>query len=396
MITGFWQKIGFWSNRLIRVWKEKEDWIWFHAVSVGEINAVWPLVLKLKKEKESYPYMISTTTDAGYKHLKELTKDKDFLIFYFPFDLPWVIKSLFNSVKIKMLIIAETEIWPNLLSECNKRDISTILINARLSDKSFKNYRFFKFYFKAIINNFTEVLSQSESDSHKFKELGIEKSKLKTLGNIKFSSNGNIEEANSNTPANLERTNDIRIIFASTHKGEEDIAVNLYKELLEQFKNIRLIIAPRHVNRSNEISRIISHNNFIPVLRTDNKIIKSNKEILILNTIGELIQYYKASQITVMGGTFVRIGGHNIIESIRAGSYTIIGPYNFKIRELTTLFKNEDAIVQVHNVPELECKLKEAISNKEIRETTLRNGKGIIKRNQNVLQETAERILSYL
>ena len=107
--------------------------------------------------------------------------------------------------------------------------------------------------------------------------------------------------------------------------------------------------------------------------------IESNKEILILNTIGELIKYYKTSQITVLCGTFVKVGGHNIIEPIRAGSYTIIGPYNFKIKELTTLFKNEDAIVQVNNIPELECKLKEAISNKELREIKTRNGKRIIK-----------------
>ena len=396
MIIGFWQKIGLWSKKLIKSWKEKKDWIWFHAVSVGEINAIWALILKLREEKKLYPYMISTTTEAGYKHLKQLTKDRDFLIFYFPFDLPWVIKSLFNYAKIKILIIAETEIWPNLLSECNKKNIPAILANARLSDKSFKNYKLFKFYFKNIINNFTEVLSQSDSDTCKFKELGLEKSKLKTFGNIKFSYNGTTEDNGNNTEIILEKSNEIKIIFASTHKGEEDIAVDLYKELLEDFENIRLIVAPRHINRTNQISKLISQNGFIPVLKTENNQVKSNKEILILNTIGELVKYYKTSQITVLCGTFAKVGGHNIIEPIRAGSYTIIGPYNFKIRELTTLFKNEDAIVQVNNIAELECKLKEAISNKELREIKVRNGKRIIKRNQNVLQETAQRIISYL
>ena len=392
MISGFWQKIGFWSKELVKSWKEKEDWIWFHAVSVGEINAIWTLVLKLQEEKKSYPYMISTTTAAGYKYLKQLTKDKDFLIFYFPFDLPWIIKSLFNCAKIKILIIAETEIWPTLLSECNKKNIHVILVNARLSDRSFNNYRFFKFYFKNVINNFTEILSQSDNDTFKFKELGVEKIKLKTLGNIKFSSNGTSE----NTSINNVPINETRIIFASTHMGEENIAVNIYKKLLNNFNNLRLIIAPRHINRVNQILKTISSSNFIPILKTNNKEITSNKEILILNTIGDLIKYYKTSQITVLGGTFVKTGGHNIIEPIRAGSYTIIGPYDFKIRELTTLFKNEDAIVQVNNTFELECKLKEAISNKELREIRLRNGKRIIKRNQNVLQETAERIISYL
>ena len=145
MITGFWEKIGFCSNKLIKSWQEKKDWIWFHAVSVGEINAVWPLILKLKEKKKLYPYMLSTTTAAGYKHLRQLTKDKDFITFYFPFDLPWVIKSLFKYAKIKILVIAETEIWPNLLLECNRKKIPAILVNARLSDKSFKNYKILKF-----------------------------------------------------------------------------------------------------------------------------------------------------------------------------------------------------------------------------------------------------------
>ena len=396
MINGFWQKIGFWSNKTIKSWKENKDWIWFHAVSVGEINAIWSLILKLQKEKSSYPYMISTTTAAGYKHLKQLTKDKDFLIFYFPFDFPWVIKSLLNIARVKMLVIAETEIWPNLLSECNKRNTPVMLVNARLSDKSFTNYKFFKFYFKNIINSFTEILSQSENDSNKFKELGIEKSKLKTLGNIKFSANGNPDSRNDFTERTTEKTNEIKIIFASTHKGEENIAIDIYKRLLEYSENIKLIIAPRHTNRAEQICKLISQNNFIPVLRTDKKEIKSSKEILILNTIGELAKYYKTCPITVLGGTFVKVGGHNIIEPIRAGSYTIIGPYNFKIIELTQLFKDEDAIIQVSNISELECKLKEAISNKELREIKIRNGKRIIKRNQNVLEETAERIISYL
>lgn len=393
MIPGFWQKCGFWSNALIQRWKSNENWIWFHAVSVGEINAIWPLVRFLNKDKNTYGYMISTTTKAGFKHLKQITKDTNILAFYFPFDLPWTVKSLMNKVNVKTLVIAETEIWPNILSECKRKNVPVILTNARLSDKSFRNYKFFKFFFKGIINKFTEVLSQSESDSLKFKELGLEKSKLKTMGNIKFS----IDESNNNQSNVIEgKSGDIKIIFASTHNGEEEIAVNVYKKLLQEHKNLQLIIAPRHIERAPQITKIISKNNFNPVLRTSNNKIISSNEILILNTIGELKDFYKIAQITVLGGTFAKIGGHNIIEPVRAESYTIIGPYNYKIRDLTTLFKNEDAIVQVNDISELEYRLKEAISNKELRETKIRNGKRIIKRNQNVLKETAERIISYL
>ncbi len=394
MISGFWQKCGFWSNELIQKWKNNEDWIWFHAVSVGEINAIWPLVKSLREKKDSYGYMISTTTNAGFNRLKQLTNNTNIFIFYFPFDLPWIVKSLLNKVNVKALIIAETEIWPTVLSECERRNIPTILTNARLSDRSFKNYKTFKFFFKGVINRFSEVLSQSESDSHKFKELGLEKSKLKTLGNIKFSIDENLN--NKQSDFIRAKNTDIKIIFASTHDGEEEIAVNVYKNLLHEYKNIQLIIAPRHIERVQQIKKIISRNSFHPVLRTSSDKIISSNEILVLNTIGELVDFYKIAQITVLGGTFTKIGGHNIIEPVRAESYTIIGPYNYKIRELTALFKNEDAIVQVKDVSELEYRLKEAISNKELRETKIRNGKRIIKRNQNVLKETTERIISYL
>ena len=392
MISGFWQKLGFWPSDLIKAWRSKTEWIWFHAVSVGELNAVYPLILEINKEKSLYPIMISCTTKAGYNLAKELTKNKNFIVFYFPFDLPWVINSLLNYASVKLFIIAETEIWPNTIFACQKRKIPTILVNARLSDKSFKNYLLFKFYFENVVNQFTEVLAQSENDANKFKRLGINNTKVKALGNIKFSNRSKIIENERQTTGN----NVVNIIFASTHKGEEEIAINVFKNLLNEFSNIRLIIAPRHIDRVQEIVNLIQKNNFIAILKTTNLKIKSSKEILLLNTIGELQVFYKESQITILGGTFVKVGGHNILEPIRANSYTIIGPYDFKITELTKVFKERSAIVQVNSTEELTSKIKDALLNKTLREITINNGLQIIKENAKVLEQTCEQILVYL
>lgn len=398
MISGLKQKLGLWPKDLINTWKSKKNWIWIHAVSVGEIKAAWPLLLEIKKHKDNgkSPIMFSCTTNAGYNLLNNLRKEKDILIFYFPFDLPFILNSLFNYAKIKLLIIVETEIWPFTLTECRKRNIPVILVNARLSEKSFRNYYLFKYYFKNIINNFTKVLSQSENDTNKFKKLGIEHSKIQTLGNIKFASSGDFNETERNHKNGVNSSELITIIFASTHSPEEEIGISVYKNLLKDFNNLRLIIAPRHIERTPQIANIVKEYDFIPILKTQNIKINSNKEIFILNTIGELQNYLKQCDITVLGGTFTKIGGHNIIEPIRAKSYTIIGPYDFKISEISNLFLSANALIKVKNKNELEDKLKEAILNKEIREIVITQGLKIIQENAKVLEHTTQTILTYL
>ena len=388
MISGCLEKFGFWSKKLITNWKSKKNWIWIHAVSVGEINAIIPLAKKLNATKS--PIMISTTTEAGYNHLKKLSQENSFIFFYFPFDLPWIIKNLLRHASIKLLIITETEIWPNLLTLTSKKKIPVILVNARLSEKSFKNYMKFKFFFRPIINNFEKVLSQSQEDSERFLKLGLDKNKLFTTGNIKFSTQ---IEPNEKTESIKEKTT---IMFASTHREEEKIAIHVFKRILSSNQNLNLIIAPRHIDRTNEIIKIIKKSGFIPILKTDDISPKNKKEILILNTIGELKKLYKSSDITILGGTFVKIGGHNLIEPISAGSYTIIGPHDFKIKDLKSLFKAQDAIVQVNNINELEYRLNEAINNPLIRKNRIENGIKVIKQNQNVLEETIKHLNPYL
>ena len=396
MTMSFIQKLGFFPKKLIDIWKSKNNWIWFHAVSVGELNAVWPLILEINKIKPAYPIMISTTTSAGYKLATELCNKKGFLVFYFPFDIPFAVKSFLSYVKIKLFIIVETEIWPFVMSECKRHNIPILLVNARLSDKSFKNYMLFKFFFKNIINLFSKVLSQSESDTKKFLELGLNKEKIKTTGNIKFISHKSSFDIAHNHESIANGNHNIKIIFASTHSGEEEIAVNVFKELQKELDNINLLIAPRHITRVSDICNLIRQNGFNPVLKSRSEKLKSQNDVFVLDTIGELSNLYNICDITVLGGTFVKIGGHNVIEPISANSYTIIGPYDYKISELSNIFKRDDAITQVKDTEELRDKIKEAVCHKEIRETKIRNGIKIIKQYENVLEQLTREIMVYL
>lgn len=399
MIAGFWNKLGFWSSETINVWKSKNDWLWFHAVSVGELKAIWPLILEIKIKKPQYPVMISTTTRAGFNLATNLTKDKNILVFYFPFDIPYIIKSLLNYAKVKLLVIAETEIWPITILESRKRNIPIILVNARLSDKSYKNYKLFKFYFKNIISLFSHILAQTEQDKDKYISLGAKSDKVINTGNIKFASlnkKGRLTDKNQVVLITENNSPTTNIIFASTHPGEEEIAISVYKELITNNQNVRLIIAPRHIERIKNISLLIEENGFNPVLRTSSKKLKSISDIFVLDTIGELVDYLKISFITVLCGSFVKIGGHNILEPISAKSYTIIGPYDFKISELSNKFKQNNAVVQVHNKEELKNKITEALNNKQITTNVINNGLSLIKEHENILEQTTKYILSYI
>ena len=397
MISGLTQKLVIWPKELIQLWKGNTNWLWFHGVSVGEVNAVWPLIKNIQKLKPSYPIMLSCTTRNGYILACEKVKNTNITAFYFPFDFPFVIKNLLNYAKIKLLVITETEIWPNLLEECSKREIPTILVNARLSDKSFNNYYLLRFYFKRIINLFTEVLSQSKKDTEKFLSIGLNNNKIKTLGNIKFVTLNELKETSNNSMDGFkDTTNTKKIIFASTHRGEDEIALTIYKKLLEEFNDIRLLIAPRHIERTKELCELVKKHGLNPILKSKKETINSTKDVFILDTIGELINYYKICEITVLGGTFVKVGGHNILEPIRANSYTIIGPHDYKIREVSNIFLKNNALVKVSNEGELLFKIKEALNDANLRKNLVNSGLSIIKKNENVLNETTKQLLSYL
>ena len=395
MVNSFLQKIGFWPKDLLKLWNEKSDWIWFHAVSVGEFNAIFPLIEIISKERPHHPIMVSCTTKTGYKLACEKTRNKKIVVFYFPFDIPTVISSLLSKVNVKLFIIAETEIWPIVLSGCKRKNIPIILVNARISDKSFKNYLFFKFYFKKIVNLFTEVLAQSKSDAEKFIKLGLVKEKLRITNNLKFST---LSKEKDKTLTDFETTNNstIKMIFASTHKGEEEIALNTYKNLLKYYPQIRLIIAPRHPERTQKITTLIKKEGFNALKRSLGEKISSEKDIFLLDTIGELSEFYKKANITVMGGTFVNIGGHNILEPIRANSYTIIGPYDHKIRDLTSTFKENNAITQAKSPTELIATIREALENKDLINIRIGNGRKIVQENENTVKQVAQYLLKYL
>jgi 3-deoxy-D-manno-octulosonic-acid transferase len=244
-----------------------------------------------------------------------------------------------------------------------------LVLNARLSDKSFAKYLFFKGFIKAIASDIKMFCVQSELDAKRFSEIGIDEDKIKITGNMKFDS---IEELSSKKPTDLDslkdkiglRGNDFLIVAGSTHKGEEEHILDIYIHLKRQFDNLRLLIAPRHLERTIDIENIIEKRG-VRAKRLSESEKSSGDEVFILDTIGELCLVYGLADFVFVGGSLVPAGGHNILEPAFFAKPIIVGPYMHNFREITQIFLSNSALIQVKDTHDLDLKIKELISDKD-------------------------------
>ncbi len=304
--------------------------VWFHAVSVGELNALLPVL----DHFSGISMIISVTTKTAYElaHLKLKNKIEanQIKVFYMPFDHPLLIKRIFKLVNPQALVLLESEIWPALFAEAKNAGVKLAIINAKLSDKSFKAYDALSIFFRPILNMVDVFLVQTADYSRKLLRLGVNKDKVFVLGNIKFSSLPKLDNFNA-TEFRSElgyHKDDVLLVCASTHEEEEATLISIFHELKEDFDNIRLIIAPRHPERFNTVKEIVdSAAKLIPHFYTDDEPIANVDDVLIVNTIGDLLKFYAISDIAFMGGTLnEKIGGHNILEPAFFAKPIVSGP----------------------------------------------------------------------
>jgi len=288
---------------------------------------------------------------------------------YMPFDLSFLIKPFVRRIDPQVLILMETELWPNLLYYTRKNKIPVLVLNARLSDRSFAKYRFFRRFIKMITADIKMFCVQSGLDAERFSEIGIDKDKIKVTGNMKF---GSIEELSNEKPASLEslklriglKDKDFLIVAGSTHKGEEEYILDVYINLKKQFPDMRLLIAPRHLERTAEIENIADKKDIkVRRLSTNDKVL--GDEVIILDTIGELRLVYGLANLVFIGGSLVPIGGHNILEPAFFAKPIIVGPYMHNFREITQVFLLNNALIQVKDVRELSSKVEELVLDRE-------------------------------
>ncbi|MFI3301489.1 MAG: 3-deoxy-D-manno-octulosonic acid transferase [Candidatus Gastranaerophilales bacterium] len=319
-LYGWDKKMGFFKSPDF-----KEKTIMLHAVSVGEVIAIENLAKQIKKSFPQCKLIITTSTKTGQEiALKKLENTADFIT-YFPFDIPCAVNKFLKKTKPDIVLIAETEIWPTFAYICKKRNITLYTINARISDSTYKSYRLLKIFFKQIFKNYAGILCQSEEDRKKIINIGASENIVKMMGNLKF------DVKKSEEIFDLKQNSNRVIIAGSTHLGEDEIAIDTFVKLKQQFKDIKLVLAPRHLNRNELIEDLLKNTKLNHGFKSKNADFENN-DIIVLDTLGELGKTYSICDFAFIGGSFNKTGGHNPLEAIVYGKPVITGAsiHNFK------------------------------------------------------------------
>ena len=338
---------------------DAEESIWVHAVSVGEVLAARPIVTGLKARYPSLRVFLSTTTLSGQK-LARSVSDAD-AVFYFPFDFTFIVRKTLNLVKPRLFVMVETEIWPNLLRECRRRNIRTALVNGRISPRSFPRYRIIRPFMRRVLGDIDRFCVQSEETARRFGKLGADASRVTVTGSLKFDSldPSTVPGRGRERVLRFFRISKGRLVFiaGSTSKGEEEAVIRAFNRVrtTQAGDNALLILAARHPERFGDVERLCRSEGLSTKRRSDLTIDSEPRvDAVILDTIGELAQLYQIATAVFVGGSLVPAGGHNILEPAVHGRPIIFGPHMDNFAEIADAFLTRGAAIQVRTDRELE------------------------------------------
>ncbi|MBL8149254.1 MAG: 3-deoxy-D-manno-octulosonic acid transferase [Blastocatellia bacterium] len=324
-----------------------------HTVSVGEFLAAQPLIEKLRSLLPDYQLVITTTTAAGQKLAQNRAADYADIC-YFPLDFGFSTGCFLDHIKPKVVVILETEIWPNFLAQAAKRDIPVVIANGRISDRSFGRYKAIKFILEKVLSNITLFLMQSSRDVERIVALGSEASKVFHFGNIKYDIGSDQMERLDTVAAELDKLlglkNSSKIIVAgSTVSGEEGIFLSAYKQLIVQpgLEDTRLILAPRHPERFEAVAKLLLSLKIDFVRRSAMKLGDKVEKVVLLDSIGELAAIYRFADIVFVGGSLIPHGGHNILEPALYGRAIITGSHTSNFHKIVEDFLAAEALIQL-------------------------------------------------
>jgi len=339
----FGERFGRYSEDKQKALVASSGAIWIQAVSVGEVATCKVLVDKLRVRFPNKKMVLSTITKTGNDFAKKLFQS-DVVIIYFPLDLSWIVRKAVSLVNPSLYIMIETEIWPNMIKEVSRRGIPSAIVNGRISDRSFGKYKLVKPFLSDIMRKIGIFCMQSSQDAERIKELGAPDEKVKITGNMKFDADVSADVVRS---GELKRSmgmadGDMLLVAGSTHNGEEMIILEAFKKLSEEFPRLKLLIAPRHIDRAGEVKDTAKSVGFDPALVSSIR----NTDVFILDTIGKLRDIYSIATVVFIGGSLVPHGGQNPIEPAALGKPVIFGPHMFNFREITAvLLENAAAIL---------------------------------------------------
>ena len=381
-------------------WKEKfanqnmpispeDKVIMLHGVSVGEVIALENLAKQIKTSFSDYKLVLTTGTKTGQEIAhKKFAGIADYIT-YFPFDIPHCSDKFLKKLRPQAVLIAETELWPNFAYSCRKKNIPLIVINGRISDSTFKTYKLAKIFFKQVFKNFTAFLMQSREDADKVLQLGADSEKVEVMGNLKF----DIQKREADI--NLGQEGFRVIIAGSTHKGEDEIILTAFTNLKKEFPDIKLLIAPRHLQRTSNVEALVKSTGLSYGLRSSNANFKE-KEIIILDTLGELGKMYSICSFAFIGGSFNKTGGHNPLEAAVFNKPALSGPSIHNFKDIYEILSRTDAGKVVNTGKELEFSMKKLLSDRDFYEKACQDCESVFAAQKGALGYVIQKLKSVL
>ena len=362
--------------------------IWIHCVSVGEFNASKPLIDKLFTQYPNHQIVVSTTTITGSIAVNKYYKNNVEHCF-FPFDIPLIINSFIRKINPEICILLETEIWPNVIQMLKKKGIPVVLVNARLSEKSFNRYyKYSKKLVKSSLNNLSLICAQNSFSSDRFMSLGVNKELIITTGSLKFDSDNSIDNESIKALKNIIGDRKISV-FASTRDGEEKKIIKSYINSSDHINSL-LIIIPRHPERFNEVYKIAKASGLKIERRSSAERCAEDTDILVGDSMGEMMSYYSVCDLAFIGGSLSDNGCQNMLEAASLSKPIIFGPSVFNFEEISKKLLASDAAVQVANADELMNTISGLLANDQRREQLGANAKETFDKNRGAVNKILE------
>jgi 3-deoxy-D-manno-octulosonic-acid transferase len=365
--------------------------IWIHAVSVGEVQAVLPLIRRLRTEHPDLPLTVTTTTPTGSARVAEQLGDQVFHV-YLPYDLPLALTGFLRRVRPRALLMVETEIWPNLLRACRQYGVYTLLANARLSARSARGYARLNGFTRETFGRIDCVAAQAEADAQRFRDLGVPDERVVVTGSIKF---------DMQIPASLEEQVEVLRrewggrpvwVAGSTHEGEDEQVLFAHHKVLASFPNALLILVPRHPERFERVAGLCKREQLRYARRSRPGEYSEETQVYLGDTMGELPLLLGLADVAFIGGSLVKTGGHNMLEASAQGVAVCFGPHVFNFAAISQLLLDEGAAIQVHSEAELGDCVNQWFGDASLRAEVGENGRRVVMDNRGAL----DRLLALL
>lgn len=380
-----------WHERFARYPKHYTPGVvWFHAVSVGEAEALFPLIRQIQNLHPDTRLLITTTTPTGSARVKSVLQETVEHV-YLPYDTPGAVSRFMRCFKPRIAVIVETEIWPNLFAGCGRNAIPLYMINARLSEKSARGYQKIPSLVRPALAQVKLIAAQTQDDADRFVAIGADKQRVTVAGNIKFGT----EIADETVAQGRQLKQDLfksRFIWviASTHKDEEAIFLELYKQIKRQIPELLLILVPRHPERFGDVRKLCEQQQLAVVTRTSGDDCCQNTDVYLADTMGELKMLYAASDIAFVGGSLVPVGGHNVLEPAAVGVPVLFGPFMANFKEIARGILAHDAAIQCQDKDDIVRAVYAIHENAAYRASLIEKAKAFVRQNRGAKARLSE------